>query len=91
MAHSEPIYGINTSFGSLCNVKISMNFRKPCKVLAGKSAKKSIVKLMLLLKIQSLGYGHSGIQLQTVNRLIAFFLTMMVPVYLYTRFKTSGI
>jgi histidine ammonia-lyase len=37
---------------------------------------KEIVKLMLLLKIQSLGYGHSGIQLQTVNRLVAF-LTMI--------------
>jgi histidine ammonia-lyase len=37
---------------------------------------KEIVKLMLLLKIQSLGYGHSGIQLQTVNRLV-FFLTMI--------------
>jgi histidine ammonia-lyase len=32
-----------------------------------------IVKLMLLLKIQSLSYGHSGIQLQTVERLIAFY------------------
>jgi histidine ammonia-lyase len=76
MAHSEPIYGINTSFGSLCNVKISNVYqtsRKPCKIMAWEKCQKSIVKLMLLLKIQSLGYGHSGIQLQTVNRLIAFF------------------
>jgi histidine ammonia-lyase len=43
-----------------------------------------IVKLMLLLKIQSLGYGHSGIQLQTVNRLVAF-ITMIFYLY-YTRF-----
>jgi histidine ammonia-lyase len=39
----------------------------------GEEVPKEIVKLMLLLKIQSLGYGHSGIQLQTVNRLVAFY------------------
>jgi histidine ammonia-lyase len=45
---------------------------------------KEIVKLMLLLKIQSLGYGHSGIQLQTVNRLVAFFNNDILPV-IYTQ------
>jgi histidine ammonia-lyase len=49
---------------------------------------KEIVKLMLLLKIQSLGYGHSGIQLQTVNRLVAFFNNDILPV-IYTRFIRS--
>jgi histidine ammonia-lyase len=39
---------------------------------------------MLLLKIQSLGYGHSGIQLQTVNRLVAFFNNDILPV-IYTQ------
>jgi histidine ammonia-lyase len=92
--HSEPIYGINTGFGSLCNVKISNenlsklqeNLVKSHACGTGRSAK--IVKLMLLLKIQSLGYGHSGIQLQTVNRLVAF-LTMIFTCYLYTRFIRS--
>jgi histidine ammonia-lyase len=78
MALPEPIYGINTGFGSLCNVKISNeNLSKlqenlVNRMLAARGKKcQKIVKLMLLLKIQSLGYGHSGIQ-QTVNRLVAF-------------------
>jgi histidine ammonia-lyase len=65
--HSEPIYGINTGFGSLCNVKISNeNLSKLQENLVkshawhGEEVPKEIVKLMLLLKIQSLGYGHSG-------------------------------
>jgi histidine ammonia-lyase len=37
-----------------------------------------------LFKIQSLGYGHSGIQLQTVNRLVAFFNNDILPV-IYTQ------
>ncbi len=43
-----------------------------------------IVKLMLLLKIQSLSYGHSGIQLQTVERLVDFYNNDVLPV-IYTQ------
>jgi histidine ammonia-lyase len=90
--HSEPIYGINTGFGSLCNVKISNenlsklqeNLVKSHACGTGEEVPKEIVKLMLLLKIQSLGYGHSGIQLQTVNRLVAFFNNDILPV-IYTQ------
>ena len=35
---------------------------------------------MLLLKIQSLSYGHSGVQLCTVERLIDFFNNDIIPV-----------
>ncbi|MFT4983766.1 MAG: histidine ammonia-lyase [Flavobacterium sp.] len=90
--HSEPIYGINTGFGSLCNVKISNenlsklqeNLVKSHACGTGEEVPKEIVKLMLLLKIQSLGYGHSGIQLQTVNRLVAFYNNDILPV-IYTQ------
>jgi histidine ammonia-lyase len=63
--HSEPIYGINTGFGSLCNVKISNeNLSKLQENLVkshacGREEVPKEIKLMLLLKIQSLGY-HSG-------------------------------
>ena len=91
-SHSEPIYGINTGFGSLCNVKISSedlsklqeNLVKSHSCGTGKEVPIDIVKLMLLLKIQSLSYGHSGIQLQTVERLIAFFNNDILPV-VYTQ------
>jgi histidine ammonia-lyase len=90
--HSEPIYGINTGFGSLCNVKISNenlsklqeNLVKSHACGTGEEVPNEIVKLMLLLKIQSLNYGHSGIQLQTVDRLIAFYNNDILPV-IYTQ------
>lgn len=90
--HSDPIYGINTGFGSLCNVKISNenlsklqeNLIKSHSCGTGEEVPAEIVKLMLLLKIQSLSYGHSGIQLQTVERLIAFYNNDILPV-IYTQ------
>ena len=86
--NSAPIYGINTGFGSLCNVKIDTNNLRQLQenlVMShacgtGKRVPKEIVKLMLLLKIQSLSYGYSGVQLETVNRLIDFYNNDIIPV-----------
>lgn len=88
----EPIYGINTGFGSLYDVKISTdNLSKLQENLVmshacgtGELVPKPIVKLMLLLKIQSLSYGYSGVQLQTVERLVDFFNKDILPV-VYTQ------
>ena len=85
---SRPIYGINTGFGALYNVKIKgENLQKLQENLVmshacgtGDEVSKVIVKLMLLLKIQSLSYGHSGIQLATVNRLIDFYNHDIIPI-----------
>src|SRR5690606_7207423 len=46
----------------------------------GDEVPKAIVKLMLLLKIQSLSYGHSGVQLQTVERLVDFYNHEVYPI-----------
>jgi histidine ammonia-lyase len=83
-----PIYGINTGFGSLCDVKISNNnltqlqenlvMSHACGT--GAIVAKPIIRLMLLLKIQSLSYGHSGIALETVQRLIDFYNEDILPV-----------
>jgi histidine ammonia-lyase len=91
-SHDAPIYGINTGFGSLCNVVISNenlsqlqeNLVKSHACGTGEEVPQEIVKLMLLLKIQSLSYGHSGVQLQTVERLIAFYNNAILPV-IYTQ------
>ena len=88
----SPFYGINTGFGSLYDVKISnKNLTKLQENLVmshacgtGEEVPKEIVKLMLLLKIQSLSYGHSGIQLQTIERLIDFYNNDILPV-VYTQ------
>ncbi len=87
-SHDEPIYGINTGFGSLCDVKISNeNLSKLQENLVmshacgtGEEVPKDIVKLMLFLKIQSLSYGYSGIQLETVERLVDFYNHDIFPV-----------
>jgi histidine ammonia-lyase len=89
---SSPIYGINTGFGSLCNVKINnQNLRQLQENLVmshacgtGTEVPKEIVKLMLFLKIQSLSYGHSGVQLKTVERLVDFYNNNIIPV-VYTQ------
>ncbi|WP_340076437.1 histidine ammonia-lyase [Leptobacterium sp. I13] len=88
----EPVYGINTGFGSLCNVKISKNHLAKLQenlVMShacgmGEEVPARIVKIMLFLKIQSLSYGHSGVQLATVNKLIDFFNNGIYPV-VYTQ------
>lgn len=89
---SKPVYGINTGFGSLCNVEISKeNLSKLQENLVmshacgtGDFVPQTIVKLMLLLKVQSLSYGNSGVQLETVERLIDFYNYDILPV-IYTQ------
>ncbi|MDX5435676.1 MAG: histidine ammonia-lyase, partial [Pontibacter sp.] len=82
------IYGINTGFGSLYSKKISpadleqlqSNLVMSHACGTGPEVPAGVVKLMLLLKIQSLAYGHSGVQLQTVKRLIDFYNRDIYPV-----------
>ena len=88
----KPIYGINTGFGSLYNVSITKNnltklqenlvMSHACGT--GKKVPDDVVKLMLLLKIQALSYGHSGVQLEIVERLIDFYNNNILPV-IYTQ------
>ncbi len=89
---TNPIYGINTGFGSLCNVKISTgdlttlqeNLMKSHACGTGDEVPQEIVKIMLLLKIQSLSYGNSGVQVETVQRLIDFYNHDILPI-VYTQ------
>lgn len=88
----EPIYGINTGFGYLQHVKIEAenltqlqhNLLLSHACGTGEEVPKEVVKLMLLLKIQSLSYGHSAIALTTVQRLIDFYNLDILPV-IYTQ------
>lgn len=88
----KPIYGINTGFGSLYNVKIEKdnltqlqeNLVMSHACGTGDRVPNEVIKLMLLFKIQSLSYGFSGIQLDTVLRLIEFYNNDVFPV-VYTQ------
>lgn len=87
-ASETPIYGINTGFGSLYDKDISKenlttlqyNLVKSHACGTGNEVPKLIVKLMLLLKIKSLAYGNSGVQLVTIKRLIDLFNNDISPV-----------
>ena len=94
-----PIYGVTTGFGSLCNVSIGSDYLAQLQInlmmshACGTSDRvpNDIVKIMLLLKIQSLSYGFSGCQLATVNRLIDFFNNDVYPiVYMQGSLGASG-
>ncbi|MEK6451068.1 MULTISPECIES: histidine ammonia-lyase [unclassified Myroides] len=90
--HKDPIYGINTGFGSLCNVKIDNenlsklqeNLMKSHACGTGELVPEEIIKIMLLLKVKSLSYGNSGVQLAIVERLIDFYNNDILPV-VYTQ------
>ena len=85
---SRPVYGITTGFGSLYNVTIptdqlsqlQYNLVVSHACGTGETVRPEIVRLMLLLKAQSLSYGHSGAQLITVQRLLDMFNNDILPV-----------
>lgn len=86
--HEGAIYGINTGFGALYNRSISekdlgklqRNLMTSHACGAGEEVPADVVRLMLLLKIQGLSYGNSGVQLKTVERLVDFFNNDILPV-----------
>lgn len=98
-AADEPLYGINTGFGALYDRSVSPeNLEKLQKNLVmshacgtGEVVPDDIVRLMLLLKIRSLAYGYSGVQIETVQRLIDFYNEDVLPVvYRYGSLGASG-
>ena len=97
--NSRPIYGVTTGFGSLCNVSIGrdnlaqlqINLMMSHACGTGERVPNEIVKIMLLLKIQSLSYGYSGCKLDTVERLVEFFNNDIYPiVYMQGSLGASG-
>lgn len=87
-SQKEPIYGVTTGFGSLCNISISKEqlsqlqknlvMSHACGV--GDEVPAEVVRLMLLLKAQNFCFGYSGAQLQTVQRLVDCYNDDVLPV-----------
>lgn len=84
----RPIYGITTGFGSLCDVsigeedlsKLQENLVLSHACGTGDSVPVEVVRWMLLLKIKGLSVGHSGIRMETIERLIYFYNEQLYPV-----------
>ncbi len=87
-SHDEPIYGITTGFGSLCNKNISKdelsqlqkNLVMSHACSTGDEVAPEIVRLMLVLKAHALSLGHSGVQQITVQRIADFYNNDILPI-----------
>lgn len=85
---SHPVYGVTTGFGSLCNRTISTedlstlqeNLVKSHSCSVGTPVDETIVRLMLLLKAHALSMGFSGVQVETVERILDFYNNDILPV-----------
>lgn len=83
-----PIYGVTTGFGSLCSKHISSeelgtlqeNLVKSHSCSVGTPIDETIVKLMLLLKAHALSMGFSGVQVETVQRILDFYNNDILPI-----------
>ncbi len=83
----NPIYGINTGFGSLCNVaiegrdlkRLQLNLVRSHACGSGEVIDPDYVRLMLLLKARGLSYGHSGVQVSTIEQLLYFYNERILP------------
>ncbi|WP_276133010.1 histidine ammonia-lyase [Polluticoccus soli] len=81
-------YGINTGFGSLCNVRVEphelaqLQENLVCSHACGMGDEvpEEIVRLMLLLKVHGLSQGYSGVRTEIVQRLVDFYNLGIHPV-----------
>jgi histidine ammonia-lyase len=84
----DPIYGVNTGFGKLATTRIApadlsalqVNIVRSHAAGVGAPLPAAIVRLILLLKIASLGRGASGISLEAVDTLVALLNADILPV-----------
>ncbi len=85
--HQDPIYGITTGFGSLCNrtisnddlsqLQVNLVISHACGI--GPVVEPDIVRLMLILKAYALSLGNSGVQTETVQRLLDLYNNNILP------------
>src|SRR5687767_4674074 len=85
---NKTVYGINTGFGILANTKISEEDTRLLqhKILqshsvgVGEAIPAEIARLMLLTKVHALAQGYSGVQVQTIKRILWHIENNVIPV-----------
>jgi histidine ammonia-lyase len=88
VGHGEPVYGVNTGFGKLATVridasdldKLQRNIVLSHAAGVGQPAPVAIIRLMMALKLASLGHGASGVRPATVAMLEAMLQRGLTPV-----------
>ncbi len=86
--NNEVIYGVTTGFGEFSNVNISKkdilrlqeNLILSHAVGCGENLPPMIVKIMMLLRLNALARGYSGIKLETLQLLAAMINNNIIPV-----------
>jgi len=84
----EPVYGINTGFGKLAQVRIDAadltelqrNIVLSHAAGVGEPVSEPVVRLIMALKLGSLGQGASGVRLGTVRLLESMLARNVIPV-----------
>lgn len=87
-AGDAAVYGVNTGFGHLCTKRIDAsqidqlqhNLVISHAVGVGPNAPDAIVRFMMLLKVQALAFGYSGVRCETVRRLVEFINHDFLPI-----------
>ena len=88
VAKGEPVYGINTGFGKLASVRIPAEDLETLQrniVLShaagvGEAMPVAVTRLMMALKLASLGQGASGVRQETVDLIEAMLASNVIPV-----------
>jgi histidine ammonia-lyase len=88
IAGDEAVYGINTGFGKLATVRIARddlaqlqhNIVVSHAAGTGAPMPRDVVRLMMALKLASLGRGASGVRLETIDRIAAMLTHDLLPV-----------
>jgi histidine ammonia-lyase len=88
VANNKTVYGINTGFGILANTKISEEdtailqhkILQSHSVGVGEAIPLEIAKIMLITKVHALTQGFSGVQLQTIERILWHIENDVIPV-----------
>ncbi|MBC7194243.1 MAG: histidine ammonia-lyase [Caldisericia bacterium] len=83
----EPIYGINTGLGKLCNIKISKenllklqeNIVRSHNINIKPYSSKEIVRGTMLIRANSLAKGYSGIRREIIERILLFLNEDVIP------------
>ncbi|PCJ91610.1 MAG: histidine ammonia-lyase [Flavobacteriaceae bacterium] len=85
---NKAVYGINTGFGPLCDVKITPeetsklqeNLLITHAVGVGNPIDKKLSKIMMICKVHALCQGFSGVRLELIERIIYFIENELLPI-----------
>jgi histidine ammonia-lyase len=87
VAHGDTVYGVNTGFGQLAQVRISKdelahlqeNLVRSHAVGVGEDLDDEIVRLIMLIKVVALAEGFSGVRVELVEALCALINNNIYP------------